>query len=250
MLWYKAWLETRWRFLIGLALLICSAGGMVFMYPRVQELLPLVPIVDVSGELGRRIREAVELSREYRGFVWAQGFRQNLSQTGTLFAVLLGTGGLLSGGAALFTLSLPATRAQLLRVRAVTGLAEWLVLALVPALLISLLSPAIGESYGAGAALAHGMCLFLAGTVFFSLALLLSTLFGDVWRPLLITLAIAGTLALLEQLMPRGWGIFRVMTGEVYFRTGSLPWAGLVVSAAASVSLLYAASVNLERRDF
>ena len=51
----------------------------------------------------------------------------------TLFAVLLGTGGLLSqasGGGALFTLSLPVSRNRLLGVRAATGLAELLVLAL------------------------------------------------------------------------------------------------------------------------
>ena len=29
MLWYKAWLETRWRFLIGLAVLVCSAVAAV-----------------------------------------------------------------------------------------------------------------------------------------------------------------------------------------------------------------------------
>ena len=29
MLWYKSWLETRWRFLIGFALLTLSAMGCV-----------------------------------------------------------------------------------------------------------------------------------------------------------------------------------------------------------------------------
>jgi hypothetical protein len=251
MLWYKSWLETRSRFLIGFAVLFCSAGGIVLTYPRVQELLPLVPTGEVGGELGRRIREAVELSREYRGFVWAQGFRQNLSQMGTLFAVLLGTGGLLSGGAALFTLSLPATRTQLLRVRAAAGLAQWLLLALVPALLIPMLSPLVGESYALGSALVHGLCLFVAGAVFFSLAVLLSTWFLDVWRPLLIALATAACLALLEQLTPlAGRGLFAVMSGETYFRAATLPWAGLAASAAASAALLYGAAVNLERRDF
>jgi len=252
MLWYKSWLETRWRFLIGLALLLCSAGAMVLTYPRLQALLSHIPEPQLGGALGERVREAIELSREYRGFVWAQGFSQNLAQLGTLFAVLLGTGGLLSGGAALFTLSLPATRRDLLRVRAAAGLAEWLLLALVPSLLISLMSPVIGESYGVVTALAHGLCLFVAGAVFFSLAMLLSTLFTDVWRPLLTAIAIAAFLALLEQLAPRdgGWGIYRVMSGESYFRSGAMPWAGLAASAAASVALLYAAAVNLERRDF
>ena len=59
MLWYKSWLETRWRFLIGLALLILSACGTVLTYPQVVQLLPLAPQVDVGGEIGRRVAEAM-----------------------------------------------------------------------------------------------------------------------------------------------------------------------------------------------
>jgi len=148
MLWYKAWLETRWRFLIGLALLICSAAAIVITYPKVVKLLPLVPSLEVSGEIGRRIRESAELSREYRGYVWSQWFRQNMAQSWTIFAVLLGTGGLLSqaaGGGALFTLSLPVSRKRLAGIRAATGLGELLLLAFVPSILLPLLSPAIGQ---------------------------------------------------------------------------------------------------------
>jgi ABC-2 type transport system permease protein len=251
MLWYKSWRETRWRFLIGLAVLMCSAAAMVFTYPKVRELLPLAAPVDVGGELGRRIREAMELSREYRGYVWSQGFGQNLSQMGTLFAVLLGTGGLVSGGAALFTLSLPVSRRRLLGTRAAAGLGEWLVLAFVPALLIPLLSPAIGESYSVTAALVHGACLFVAGAVFFSLAILLSTVFADVWRPLMIALLVAVVLAGLEAFFDVSrFGVYSVMSGSTYFRTGALPWAGLFVSAAASAAMLYAASSNIAHRDF
>lgn len=251
MLWYKSWLDTRWRFLIGLALLMCSAAAMVFTYPRVRELLPLAPPIEVGGELGRRIREAMELSREYRGYVWSQGFGQNLAQIGTLFAVLLGTGGLVSGGAALFTLSLPVSRRRLLGTRAAAGLGEWLVLAFVPALLIPLLSPAIGESFSVTAALVHGACLFVGGAVFFSLAILLSTVFGDVWRPLLIALTVAVVLAGLEAFGELSdFGVYSVMSGDAYFRTGALPWAGLFVSAAASAAMLYAASATIANRDF
>jgi len=45
MLWYKAWLETRWRFAIGLALLTLSAAVTVLSYPAVMRvLLPGVTI--------------------------------------------------------------------------------------------------------------------------------------------------------------------------------------------------------------
>jgi hypothetical protein len=99
MLWYKSWRQTRWRFFIGLALLMLSAFGAVIAYPRVVQLLPLVPAVDAGGVIGRRISEAAELARSYRGYVWSQWLRQSMTAMFTPFAVPLGTGGLLSQGA-------------------------------------------------------------------------------------------------------------------------------------------------------
>jgi len=255
MLWYKSWLETRWRFLIGLALLIFSTAGTVLAYPELIKLLPLVPKLDLSGEIGRKVAESMELARDYRGYVWSQWFLKNMPQMWALFAVLLGTGGLLSqasGGGALFTLSLPASRNRLLGVRAATGLAELLVLAFVPSLLLPVLSPAIGQTYGLGDALIHSACLFIAGTVFFSLAFLLCTVFSGVWRPMLIVLCVATVLALLGQVFRdlSHYSLFRVMSAETYFRGGGLPWQGLLASAAASAAMLYGATINIARRDF
>src|SRR5258707_15653478 len=107
MLWYKSWLDTRWRFLIGFALMVCAAAFVVLTYPRVKHMLPQLSTLDVGGGvIGQKIREAVELQRTYRGFVWSQWFRQTPTQTGTLLAILLGSGGLLSQGSTgqLFTL--------------------------------------------------------------------------------------------------------------------------------------------------
>jgi ABC-type transport system involved in multi-copper enzyme maturation permease subunit len=255
MLWYKSWLETRWQFLIGLALLILSAAGTVLAYPKVMKLMPMASTIDTSGELGRRIREGVELARSYSGYIWSQSFGQNLTQMATLFAALLGSGSPISQGsrsAALFTLSLPVSRMRLLGVRAAAGLTELLVLALVPSVVLTVLSPAIGQSYSIGVGLVHGVCLFVAGTVFFSLAFLLSTVFTEVWRPWLIACAVAAALALCELVIPglARYSIFRVMTGEAYFRGGGLPWLGLLASAAVSVAILYVAARNVARQDF
>jgi hypothetical protein len=40
------------------------------------------------------------------------------------------------------------------------------------------------------------------------------------------------------------------MNGEVYFRTGQLPWIGLLASATASGAMLYGAAATIARRDF
>jgi len=257
MLWYKSWLDTRWRFLIGFFILLVMACGTLYDYLATMKLLPLAKSIDMSGELGRRLKETIDFEREFRGFVWVQWFRQNLSQVGTLFAILIGSGGLLSraSGAALFTLSLPVTRRELLGSRAATGLAELLALAVVPSLVIPLAAPAIGQSYSVADALVHAACMFTAAAVFFRLAVLLSTMFDDLWRPLLISCAVAFVIGTIELVAgnaaPFGTvGIFHVMSAESYFHSGSVPWVGLMTMSLAAAGMLYAAAVSIARRDF
>ena len=257
MLWHKAWLETRWRFIIALLILTVMAGGNVYDYLATQKLLPRVnmttetPIAEATGLAGM-IREAIEVQKDFRGFIWYQAFRQNLTQMGVFFAVLLGCGGLLhesSKGSALFTLSLPVTRKRLLGARMGTGLAQFFAVAMVPPLAIPILAPSIGQHFSIVDALAHGVCIFFVGAVFFSLASFLSTLFTDIWRPLLIAIAIACVMAFVSVAVPQ-LSIFSVMNGETYFKTGSLPWAGFLTSAVLATALLYRAAETMERRDF
>jgi len=255
MLWYKAWLETRWRFLIGIAILVLSVVGTVLAYPRVERVLPLMPSVDTSSLVGQRIKAIADLSRTYGGYIWAQWLRQNNVQMLSLFAALLGTGGLLSqaaGGGRLFTLSLPVSRDRLFGVRAATGLTELAILAFVPSLLLPLLSPTVGQTFRIGAALAYGACAFVASTVLFSATSLLSTVFNDIWRPALIVCAIATAIGVYEPFLGEisRYSLFGIMDGETYFRDGGLPWLGLLASAAASAAMLVAASRNLARQDF
>ena len=130
-----------------------------------------------------------------------------------------------------------------------TGLAELLALALLPSLVIALLSPLVGEHYAVGDALVHGICVFVVASVFFGTAALLSTMFNDVWRPLLLTCLVAIIVAAAEQTLVAD-GLFAVMSAKSYFLDGSLPWVGLLVSVLLTLTLLYAAVANLARRDF
>ncbi|HEV7764738.1 MAG TPA: hypothetical protein VGQ76_07045 [Thermoanaerobaculia bacterium] len=251
MLWQKSWLETRWRFLIGAILLSCSAAVTVFTYPTVKELLSLVQ-GNATGALGRQIRESAELARTFPGYIWSESFAGNQRQWITLFAILLGTASFLStSGGASFTLSLPVSRRRLLAVRTSTGLAELFILAMFPALLIPLLAPAIGESHGVASALIHGFCLFIVATIFYNLGFLLSTIFSDPWRPVLIAIGVAVALGFLDRVLRfTPLSLFDVMSAERYFRHGAVPWAGLLVSVAIAAGLYSVAVANLVRRDF
>ena len=257
MLWQKAWLETRWRFVSALLILTVLAGGNVYDYLATQRLLPRLNATTASSAanatgLAGMLQEAIDLQKNFRGFIWYQAFRQTLTQMGVFFAVLLGCGGLLSERSrrsALFTLSLPVTRKQLLGVRAGTGIAQCFAISMVPPLAISILAPSIGERFSVVDAAAHGLCIFFVAMVFFSLASFLSTLFGDIWRPMLIALGIACAVAVASMFLPQ-LSIFGVMSGESYFRTGTLPWAGFLTSAVLATALLYSAAETLERTDF
>lgn len=256
MLWHKAWLETRGRFITALVILTLLAAGNVYDYLATQRLLPMINSTiappDRGPGLAGAIAEAIELQKDFRGFIFFQTFRQNLTQMGVLFAVLLGCGGLLAEskkGSALFTLSLPVTRKQLFGARVGTGLAQCFAIAVVPPLVIPLLAPVVGQNFSVIDSLAHGLCLFFVGALFFSLASFLSTLFGDIWRPLLLAVFVA-CVAVIAQLVAPEFGLFKVMSGESYFRSGSLPWMGFVTTAVLASALLYSAAETLERRDF
>jgi len=252
MLWYKSWLDTRWRFLIGFVLLTMMACSVIVNWQVTEPFLPILSKQqsDPSTLAGRILNEAIALQQNYRGFVWFQWFRQNLLQMGTLFAILLGSGSVISSSTGgLFTLSLPPSRNRWVATRAATGLGEFFILTMLPSLAIPLLSPIVGEHYGVIDVVAHGLCIFVAAAVFYSLAFLLSTIFNDIWRPLLIAFAIVCVVGYLEMTLQSN-GLFRVMAGRRYFESGSLPWIGLSSSAAVSVALLYGAAMNVARKDF
>jgi ABC-type transport system involved in multi-copper enzyme maturation permease subunit len=257
MLWHKAWLETRWRFISAIAILTLLSASSVFSFFANDVLLSQLPAATAtpaaeSSGIAAAIREAIETQKDFRGFIWYRTFRDNLTNLGVFFAILLGCGGLLSEsskGSALYTLSLPVTRKQLLGARAGAGLLQCFAVAMVPPLAIPILAPAVGQQFGVIDALAHGLCLFAVGALFFSLASFLSTLFSDIWRPMLIALGIACAIAVVSFAVPQ-LALFSVMNGESYFRTGTLPWTGLLTSAVLAMALLYSAAETLERRDF
>ena len=258
MLWHKAWLETRGRFFTGLALAAIVGFGAIYDFRATERLLPLVrsidpSTIDTSGPIGAAIKESLQAQQTFRGFVWFQWYRQNLTYLVVIFAALLGSGGLLakSGQATLFTLSLPVSRNRLIGTRAAVGLAELLALAVVPSLVLPLLAPSIGQSYSLVDVLVHGACMFAVGAVFFSLAALLSNEYSDVWRPVMIVCVIAACLGMLEYVPAFSrYGMFRVMNGETYYRQAGLPWIGLLINAGIAAALLRTAAVKLAQRDF
>jgi len=253
MLRYKAWLDTRWRFLIGLALLFCAALANALTYPTALATLEAARNESPNGPLASQIIQAWQLSTTFRGYIWDQVIRHNMYYLWTLFAVLLAADGPLSRRrGATFTLSLPVSRRRLCAVRAAVDLCELGLLALLPMLAVSLAAPAVGQSYALADALSHGIHIFIGGTFFYCLTLLFAAVFEDRWRPILLTLAVAVFVGVSAEFMPAlaAFGPMDVMIGESYFRTGTPAWTGLFIWPAIAAALFYCAVRRIENRDF
>jgi hypothetical protein len=254
MLWYKSWVDTRWRFLLGLALLLVVACGTVVAYPTVQQLAASVTpdIGTVNESLQQELQESLEAIRTFPGYAWSQWFAERVPELLTLFAALLGSGSPLvkSGSGVLFSLALPVSRGRWIGTRAATGLIELFVIALAPGIAIAALAPLVGEQFATTDAIVYSLCAFVVASLFFAAAVFLSTLFNDVWRPLLLTCFVALAIAVLGMLLPESHGLFQAMGGRSYFYDRELPWIELLLSALGTAALLYAAAANIARRDF
>ena len=253
--WHKAWLDTRWRFLLALVALLVFACGIAMSFPTVQRLVATAiepAIVTPDGSLRQELQESLELSRTFRGYAWSQWFAGNFLTFGVLVAALLGSGSPLvrSGSGSLFSLALPVSRRGWIQTRAGLGLAELFVVTLAPSIALTVLAPFVGEQLSLSESVVYGSCAFVVASVFFSAAVFLSTLFNDVWRPLLLTCLAAIVIAALGMALPEGHGLFAAMAGESYFYHASLPWPELLISAAAAAALVYAAAASIARRDF
>ena len=253
MLWYKAWLETRWRFLIALVLGAGLSAVVVLTQPLTENMQLNMP--DLGGRLNELVQEALKMASTYPGYIWSQWFGKNLLQLWSFFAIIIGVGGVATEsarGSAPWTLSLPVTRRRLLGIRAATGALELLALALGPSLMIPLLSRLIGKSYPVNEAVIYSLILFIGGLFFYSMAILLSTLFGEQLKAIILGLVfvfVMGLVPLLNKnLAP--YSVTTMMSGQQYFLTRALPLMGLLVYLALSAALYVLALRILERRDF
>ena len=175
MLWHTAWRDTRWRFLIGLAILSSIAVANILGYPYWQGVVASTA-AGSNARVAAEINSIAQVASTFRGYVWVQLVHVNLTYIFIIFAVLLGaTGPFSQRPGAIFTLSLPISRRRVCAVRIATDLSELCVLGLVPMLLVPLVAPTIGYTYPLADALIQGIQILSGGAVFYGLSLWLAT---------------------------------------------------------------------------
>ena len=250
-LWTKAWVESRARFLLAVALL-CLLSLAFVVRTRTSFPPPEFPALPFSA------------------FVWGETIGNMRPMLFALIALVLGLGGLQrerTSKTASFTLVLPVTRTQIVRARALTGAAQVVVLALVPALLIPSLLPSIGhQSYPFTQAMGFAVLYLGWGLVFFAIGFLWSTLFSGTYTAVgaCIVTPFAALVAHERLFDHRGiefpTGNFAsFMSGIPYvdpiyrgtmLLVGPVPWVPLLTLAASAVMIVGVATAFVHRQDF
>jgi ABC-type transport system involved in multi-copper enzyme maturation permease subunit len=238
MLWYKAWLETRSRFLV----LFCG----------------LTVLLSFGVLHGERQAEPWSTMSYYNFVLFAN--QRVLTLLWILAVSLLTMGGLLreqAVGASSFTLALPVSRSRLMAVRIGMGLIQALALAVVPSCAMYWVARTAGKAYAPSQLTFHLLLLLAGGSVFFAISVLISSLVEGEYTAPAVSLGLMLAIGLgLDGVKLRPYNPLKFMIGSEYadistnLLIGSLPWINAVAWVLVAVLLLWIAVRAIAHRDF
>ncbi|HTH54027.1 MAG TPA: hypothetical protein VL495_08760 [Edaphobacter sp.] len=235
MLWYKGWLETRFKllFLIGFTIfLLCfqysvrnaatPAGG---RNPALGFILISTPslvlmVCAILGGAGIATQPSFQASKGLHGSI-------------------------------LFTLSLPASRLQLLMVRAGIGWLEFV--GIVGALCCGswFVSPAFRAMTTPMETLEYAVTLIACGSAFFGLSVLLATFLDDQWRAWGTMMASVALWWLSAHTpLPASTNIFHAMREGSPVLAHTMPWTAMAFSLVLAAMLFFAALKIVRIREY
>jgi hypothetical protein len=236
MLWYKAWLKTRARFLISLGGILAICSSRVFR-------------MDSLGDSG--------VSWYYFAL---QQTHEQLCMLWVLAVMLLMMGGLVrekAVGASAFTLALPVSRTRLMSVRISVGLIEAMAMAIVPWVVMFLIAITTGKANSVSWALFHVVLLAGGGLVFFAFALLISSLVEGEYTAPALSLGIALAVAFAMGDKPlRAYSPFNLIAGREYLDSqmtilaGPMPWLRLTITVLVAALFTVISIKAIQRREF
>jgi len=234
-LWYKAWLETRSRFLTCLATL--SIFCAIFV-GHAQTLL--------RPEWTADYNRLLFVAQQYIVIIWV------------LTVVLLGMGGIVrekSTGTSSLTLSLPVSRARLLMSRVGLGILQAIVLGIVPWTTIFLISSNARMPISISQVGFYLLLLIGGGLAYFAMAILISSLVEGEYTAPAVAFGLVLVTAIVFDAWLRPYSLWRLISGDnsidrQTYLLSHFPWRGTLASISAAALMLLASMRIIQRREF
>jgi ABC-2 type transport system permease protein len=236
MLWYKAWLETRVRFLISFFGMTGLCSYFVF-------------------HLDRLALSDTKLDYYYAVLHGGHGLLAGMWILAVTLLTMDGLSREKAVGTSSFTLALPATRTHLMGVRISVALFQAMVLAIVPWTAMFSVGSITGKTHSIYQAGFHVILLAGGGLVFFALALLSSSLIEGQYTAPVVSLGIAIAIPVALNGL-REYSPFAFVMGDGYFDretellAGPIPWLHASLWGLLSALLVLVAVQWVKRRDF
>ena len=223
MLWYKGWLETRWRLVLAFGIVVYSLsmahwGPMHSMEPKMQ--------LDTLALFWMAIP------------IWLAG-------AGTKTQAFRSIKGV--HGSMLFTLTLPVSRLRLMAVRAALGFLEMAGVFFIAAQAILWASPAIRAHATILDALEQAGVVTICAAVFYFISVLFATFLEDIWQ-IWISVAAVVSLGVLskEVRLPASFDIVQAIGAGSPLVTHTIPWGAMAVSLCLA-TVLYCAALKIAK---
>lgn len=236
MLWYKAWLETRGRFLVSLVSLTLFCG--LFVHHALDMIRP---------EWKVAFNRLLFVTQEFLALMWI------------LSAILLGMGGVVyekAVGTAALSLSLPVSRARLQLSRVAVGALEAVALGVIPWLTILTISWRAKMPVQTAQVGVYVLLLIAGGLVYYAMAVLVSSLVEGAYS----APAVAIGLVFLSTIVLESWfrqlNLWRFVTGGFHLDTSTFllarhfPWVATLCCLGTTVLILLGATMAVLRHDF
>jgi ABC-type transport system involved in multi-copper enzyme maturation permease subunit len=251
MLLFKAWKESKTRFLLSAATIATLCTTVVLFNVQMQKNPGLIPHGFRAGTYSEHIYHFI-----YSGT--AKGLF-------TMLMLFIGLGGLLreaGRGTAPFTLALPATRTHMIVTQIVVGVLEVFTIAALPLLLIPTLSPLVDQFYPASESFHFALLWLGGGLMVFGLAFLCSVLLAGDYTALVVAFLGLFAVPLVAQvpalepyrvnfLMTMGeFGTMHWNPEHTLLLPSPMPWIRLLVFCGISLGLLWAALTVTKRQNF
>jgi hypothetical protein len=233
MLWYKGWLETRFRVLFMFSFAVFPVA-LFLATPHPANAAPQVSVAEAESAFtfNALYYSIVPLFLAGSG-IKTQSARMKKGLHGSMY----------------FTLSLPVSRFRLFATRAGLGMLESLaILAIAPcALRIAAIGPE--DHVSRSDLFAFWVTLSVCASAFYFLGVLLSTFLDEPvrnWISMFAVVVLYGLLSKVPLLAPLN--IFRAMISPLF--THALPWASMGISLGAAAVLGLAALRVVQTREY